>query len=121
MTDKEWQAKFDALQKEHAGHLEGVGKARADEIAALNAAHAEALKAQAEKLAADHAATFRSALEAQAADLAQKHAAHVAKLKQDHLIPAVRDLHARKMADLQKAHEQAKAAEQAQLDELMKG
>lgn len=121
MTDKDWQAKFDTLQKEHAAHLEGVGKARADEIAALNAAHAEALKAQAEKLTAEHAKNLKAALDTQAADLAQKHAAHVAKLKQDHLLPAVRDLHARKMADLQKAHEQAKAAEQAQLNELMKG
>jgi len=110
MSDAEWQAKFDALQKEHAAHLEGVGKARADEIAALNAAHAEALKAQAEKCAAD----TKQALEAQAAQLAAKHAAHVAELKEKHLLPAMRDLHARKLAD-------AKAQADAELTKLMEG
>jgi hypothetical protein len=131
MAEKTLQEQHDELRAHHEGVMVSLTTLQTKLDAALQkevddrAAHEVALKAQADahKLEIEQAkAAFLQALDTQTKNVAQqfeqlaaahkaeleqqakKHADHVAALKEKSLIPALRDLHDRKVKDLHDKH-----------------
>lgn len=106
----DWKEKYEAAVADHQRILNEVGTARAKEVADLKAEHDKAFavffeeyRKKIEALGGEHEANVAAKLAQQATEFAAKHQAEIKELKERHLLPVVRDKHARIRADLEQA------------------